>query len=96
MKIASRYKNAFEDARQSHEYWAESAKLELCRQLVGAMRALGLSQEDLALRLGRETSFVKQVFDADYSATVPILSEIAHGLGMHLDIRLVPNAEATS
>ncbi|MHA7685893.1 helix-turn-helix domain-containing protein [Cupriavidus sp. PET2-C1] len=95
MKISNRYKEAFQRARQSHEYWTERALLDLSRQLVEAMKKSGLTQKALAERLEKKPSFLSRLFGGNHNVTIATASEIAHALEMHLDIKLEPNAPAS-
>ncbi|REF01432.1 helix-turn-helix protein [Cupriavidus plantarum] len=91
MEISSRYKEAFELARQSPEYWTELALLDLSRQLVLEMRRLGLTQRALADLLEKKPSYVSRFFKGQHNVTIGTAATIAHALGMHLDIKLAPN-----
>ncbi|WP_157652008.1 helix-turn-helix domain-containing protein [Burkholderia ubonensis] len=92
MKVSSRYKDAFKQARKSPEYWTERVQLELSRQFTGAMKAFGLSQKALAERLEKKPEFLSRVFSGRQNVTLSTVSTIAHALDMHLEIKLVPNA----
>ncbi|WP_321914785.1 helix-turn-helix transcriptional regulator [Paraburkholderia sp. J11-2] len=91
MKISSRYKDAFKQARKSPEYWTERALLELTRQFVESMKKLGLTQKALAERLDKKPEAISRVFSGRHNVTVATASQIAHALDMHLEIRLEPN-----
>ncbi|MBO4120887.1 helix-turn-helix domain-containing protein [Cupriavidus gilardii] len=95
MKISSRYKEAFQRARQSHEYWTERALLELSRQLVEQMKKSGLTQKALAERLDKKPSFLSRLFGGNHNVTIATASEVAHALQMHLEIKLEPHSAAS-
>jgi transcriptional regulator with XRE-family HTH domain len=94
MKISSRYKEAFKRAQKSPEYWTERALLELSRQLVEAMKKLGLTQKALAERIDKKPEFVSRVFSGRHNVTMATAAQIAHALDMHLEIKLEPNVVA--
>ena len=91
MKISSRYKEAFKRAQKSPEYWTERALLDLSRQLVEAMKKLGLTQKDLEEQMDKKPEFVSRVFSGRHNVTMATATQIAHALDMHLDIKLEPN-----
>jgi transcriptional regulator with XRE-family HTH domain len=93
MKISSRYKDAFRQARKSPEYWTERTLLELSRQFVEAMKKLGLTQKALAERLDKKPEALSRVFSGRHNVTVATAVEIAHALDMHLEINLAPNID---
>lgn len=58
-----------------------------------ALDLSGLSQADLAKKLGRRRSAVNQVFRGDGNVRIETLAEYLHEMGYELDIRLVAAGE---
>ena len=54
--------------------------------LVALRLGAGLSQADLAKRLGRPQSFVSKYETAERRLDLPDLEDIAHALGVSLDV----------
>jgi transcriptional regulator with XRE-family HTH domain len=58
-----------------------------------ALNRSGLSQRDLAKKLGYRRSAVNQVFRGDGNVRIETLAEYLHELGYELDLNLVPAGE---
>ena len=79
-------------------YGAEAAKKELWLQLVEARQAAGLTQAELAERLGVHQSQVARMERRGYDAyTLTTLRRYVHALGMgySLDVRIQPPSPIT-
>ena len=65
-------------------------------QLIYSVRIkAGLSQSDLAERIGTKQSVISRLEDADYEGhSLNMLQRIAVALGRHLEIRFLPPAKA--
>jgi predicted transcriptional regulator len=74
---------------------AERIKLQASRAIYDARTAAGLTQQDLAKRVGTTQSVIARLEDADYDGhTLKMLNRIAAALGREVEVRLVPAALA--
>lgn len=76
-------------------YQRELARLKLANQIAALRRSVGLSQAQLAERIGTKQAGVARMERASYSSfTVATLAKIAAATGARLDIRLTPPVRA--
>ena len=94
MKISNRYQKAFEQAKEAPAFWAESAMLDVARQLVARMNETGVKQAKLAQLMGKHAPFVSRVLSGEHNVTIQTIAAVAHALDAHIDVRLVPNKKA--
>ena len=74
-------------------YQRELARLKLANQIAALRRQVGLSQAQLAERIGTKQAGVARMERAGYARfTVSTLAKIAAATGARLDIRLTPPA----
>lgn len=67
----------------------------LAQIVYDARTSAGLTQRQLAARIGSTTSVIRQLEDADYwRHSLPMLQRIATALDQQIDIKFVPNPEA--
>ncbi|MFT4431963.1 helix-turn-helix domain-containing protein [Caballeronia sp. 15715] len=93
MKISSRYKEAFQQAQKSATYWTERTLLELTGQISDAMKGLGLSQKALSEKIDKKPAFLSRVLSGRHNVTLETVALVAHAMDMHLEVRLVANAQ---
>jgi ribosome-binding protein aMBF1 (putative translation factor) len=69
----------------------ERANAEIARRIYELRTAAGLSQRELARRVGTTTSVICRLEDADYDGhSVAMLRRIAAALNQRIEIRFVP------
>ena len=69
----------------------EEGKLRMARALYELRKQAGLSQAELARRIGTTQSVISRLEDADYdSRSLPILQRIAAALDQRIEIRFIP------
>ena len=87
-----RYLKGNETRRASLE--RERENLRIAEQIYALRTAAGLSQKDLAHRVGTTQSVISRLEDADYDGhSLNMLARIAHALGHRVCIHFVPQEE---
>jgi transcriptional regulator with XRE-family HTH domain len=77
------------------EYLAALAMTEVNEQIVTRMETLGISQRELARRLGKAQSFVSRLLNHGTNATMVTLASIAVALDANLEApRIIPKEPA--
>lgn len=75
-------------ARQSDAYRAEQERLaqfeQLARLVIRHRAALGISQEELAQRVGTSHSAISRIESGRHKTSVETLQRLAHALGVRL------------
>jgi ribosome-binding protein aMBF1 (putative translation factor) len=76
-------------------YDREVLNAQLARRIFELRTRAGLSQRQLAERVGTSASAICRLEDADYEGhSLPVLKRIAEALGRRLEIRFVPQEAA--
>ena len=71
-------------------------EMEIAELIHHARTQAGLSQRELAVRVGTTASVICRLEDADYDGhSMTMLSRIAEALGLRIELRFVPAAENT-
>ena len=79
------------DPAFAREYTAELQRLRIAEQLARARQAAGLTQGELAQRMGTSQPAVARMERGDYGGyTIKALSKAAHATGFQLRVDLVP------
>lgn len=74
------------------QQWAEPFRIALL--LYDARTTAGLTQAELAERVGTSQSVISQLEDAEYEGhSLTMFRRVAAALGSHVEIRLVPGAK---
>lgn len=68
------------------EYKALEALYEIKRQLIELRNEQGISQEELARKVGTKQSAISRLESGDYNPSVEFLSKVASALGKELHI----------
>jgi len=74
-------------------YQEADAELALLEAIDDARIAMGLSQAELAVLLGRSQSAVSQFFGGNYSVSVEAIAGYLHALGLQARIQIVKAGE---
>ncbi len=73
----------------------ETVNLHVARLVYDARQAAGLTQQQLAKRVGTTQSVIARLEDADYHGhSLSMLQRIAKALDLYLDVRFVPPPRA--
>ena len=79
------------DSRREGEYEEEVINAEIARKIYQLRTRAGLTQEDLAKRVGTSKSAICRLEDADYEGhSLSMLRRIAEALGKRVEIRFLP------
>ncbi len=81
-------KELLKDPEVAAEYERLRPYYEVASQLIGARIKLGLTQKQLAEKLGTKQSAIARLESGDANISLEHLEKIAHSLGLKLDIRL--------
>ena len=77
-------------------YQEETANLEVARKIYDLRTSAGLTQRQLAKRVGTTASVICRLEDADYEGhSLPMLRRIANALNKRLELRFVPASRRT-
>lgn len=67
-------------------------EFQLVEELLQARKAAGLTQDEVARRMGTKTPAVSRLEAGEHSPTVGTLRKYADAVGCRLDIRLIPKS----
>jgi len=86
-----------DDAELRELIQQETVNVHVARLIYDARTQAGLTQEELAERIGSKQPVVARLEDADYEGhSLTMLQRIAEALNLILDIRFVPREQATA
>ena len=80
------------DTEFAKEYGAEIAKLSLSETLISARKKAGLTQQELARKIGRSQPYVAKLERGDANPTLAAIGSILAVLGVRLNTSYVPIA----
>ncbi len=63
-------------------------------QMIEARQAAGLTQSDIATRMGTSQSVVARLENARHMPTFPMIARYAAAIGHRLDLRIAPSQDA--
>jgi DNA-binding XRE family transcriptional regulator len=79
------------DPKREDEYEEEIINAEIARKIYGLRTKAGLTQQELAERVGTSKSAICRLEDADYEGhSLSMLKRIAEALGKRVQIRFLP------
>ena len=84
------FKKAFEQAKKTSEYWAESALLEFLSTVDHAMQDKSVSRAELAKRMGTSAAYISKLMNGSGNLTHRTMAAIAHALDLRVHISLSP------
>src|SRR5258708_6257492 len=80
------------DPKREQEYEEEVINAEIARRIYDLRTKAGLTQQELAVRVGTSKSAISRLEDADYEGhSLSMLKRIAEALDKRLEIRFVPS-----
>lgn len=77
------------DDKLRQEYEALRPQYELIEQVIKARNELGLTQAELAKKIGTKQSNISRFESGDYNPSIEFLSKIASGLNKTINIQLI-------
>ena len=90
-----RYREFFDDARNSAEYWADVAVSEFTRDLLARMRQKSVSRAELARRMGTSRAYITKLLGGNANFTIATMVRLAMALDGALHVHL-SDARATT
>ena len=85
------------DPQAASEYEQVRADLAVARKIYGLREAAGLTQAQLAQRIGTSRTVISRLEDADYEGhSLAMLNRIAKALDQRVEIRFVPSRRSTT
>lgn len=75
------------DEEFKEEYERLRPRYEAIEQIVKARKEQGMTQEELARRIGTQKSNISRLESGNYNPTLDLLTKIANALGKNLNIR---------
>ena len=82
------FSDLFRDARQRDEYWIEDAAVTFTVQFYELMKKRGLSQANLAARLGVSQPYVARILKGQENLTIASMVKLARAVGAKLEMSL--------
>jgi len=80
------FKELFEEARKSEEYWIAYAKLDFTEDLYRLMEERGMKKADLAKKIGKSSAYITKVFKGNANFTLETMVRLVRVLGGKLKI----------
>lgn len=71
----------------------EKTKREMIERLVAYQKAIGMTQKELAEKIGVSRPNISRMEKGDYNPTIDMLVKVADGLGLDVDVRFVDRKE---
>lgn len=82
------FSDLIRDARTRDEYWIEDAILGFTVQLYDLMREKGMSQADLAAKIGVSQPYVARILKGNDNLTIATMVKLVRAVGARLQIVL--------
>jgi len=89
--LAKLRRNLLTDPEVRAEYDRLGPVFAVVGEMIEARQAAGLTQTDIATRMGTSQSVVARLENARHMPTFEMIARYAAAIGRRLDIRLVPN-----
>jgi antitoxin component HigA of HigAB toxin-antitoxin module len=85
-----RFDQMVEEARETSEYWVESAIIEFTMDVGRLMDEQGVSRAELARRLGTSRAYVTKLLGGNANFTLETMSKVATALGAAVHVHVAP------
>lgn len=89
-RVSDQFAELFREVKQSEAYHIDGAKVELSEQIYLAMEQQGVSNAELARRLGKSRAYITKVLQGNVNFTIESLVKIARALDHKFDFQFVP------
>ena len=85
----------FAELEKSDIYWFEGIRIEFAEEVCKQMELQGVTEEELAKRLGKHISSVKRIFTGNSAFDLKYLVRIAKALNCEINLTLkrIPNKQ---
>lgn len=88
--VTERFANLFREMEQTDAYHIDGAKVEISEQIYLAMKRQGVSEAELAGRLGKSRVYITKVLQGNVHFTVESLVKIARVLNHKFKFQMLP------
>ncbi len=88
--MTERFADLFREMEQADVYHIEGAKVEIAEQIYLAMKQQGVSNAELARRLGKSRAYITKVLQGNVNFTIESLVKIARVLDRKFDFQFAP------
>ena len=90
-----KFDDLFNEAERGTTYWVERAVLEFTEDVVGCLKAKGISRTELAHRIDASPAYVTKILRGNTNFTLESMVRIAQALGCSLRTHLQPDGART-
>jgi antitoxin component HigA of HigAB toxin-antitoxin module len=80
-------------AEETHEYWKEVAVLDFTSEMQRIMDQKGISNADLAKKIGTSRAYITKVFNGNANFTMDTMVKLVHSLNARLHIHISEKEE---
>jgi transcriptional regulator with XRE-family HTH domain len=84
------FKSLLDTARKRERYWLETAKLGFSVELNRLFNRSGMSQVELATKIGTSPAYITKVFRGDTNFTIETMAKLANVFDGELRIQITP------
>jgi len=89
MKYGSRFRKAFEAARETVEYWMEHVRLDFTQEITEAIKSKNISQKDIAARMGKSEAYISKIMNSNSTNfTLKTMVQLCLALGSRITIKI--------
>ena len=75
--------------KKTDSYWVESAKLDFSSEMEKRRKVAGLSNLDVAKKIGASAAYISKVFKGDANFTIESMVKLSRATGGKLQIKIV-------
>lgn len=86
-----RYDDMLNTARESLEYWAETAIIDFTEEIVRLMDETGMNRADLARRIGSSQPYITKLLGGNANFTITTMTKLARAFDKVVRIHLAPD-----
>lgn len=83
------FKDLYQEAEKSDDYWVAGVVLELTEAVVEIMDREGITRSELANRLGTSPAYVTKILRGNANFTLATMVRLARALGADLSVQMV-------
>jgi transcriptional regulator with XRE-family HTH domain len=85
----SSFRQLFDKAKQSDDFWIEKAILEFTSDIYSEMKRQGKTKADIARIIGSSPAHVSQIFNGNANFTIKSMVKLSRALNCRLHIKAV-------
>lgn len=88
IKMSKELRNKLDAAKETDEFWMDSAKLDFALALEHERRCSGKSYSDVAISMKTSPAYISKIFRGDANLTIESMVKLARTFGCNLDIKM--------